>query len=190
MEIIKKDIVDAAGTIVTEAGIGFLTTEGLATKMGIDYKILYNYFKSDADIMVFLLINLNHEIKTLVNEAESNNMSPEVELKLLFENVFNFFIKKPYYLAIVLSLEQDKTGDSTRKILINIETVIRNYLLDIIDKGKKEEIFKTKRTPATLANTILRSFRSLMNQENLMNKMVRDFRRVREDPDAFGEQVS
>lgn len=183
METIKEEIVDAAGKIVTEAGIDFLTTENLATKMGVDSKTLHNHFKSDAAILNFLLITLKREIKILITDAESSNKSPADELELLFENIFNLFITKPYYLTIVVSVEEGKMGNRTKTRLKSIKKVISIYLTKIIDKGKKEEIFKTKRSPNTLVDNILVSFRSFMDQENMMNKWIRDLKMIRENPD-------
>ena len=183
METIKAEIVNAASQIVTEAGIEFLTTESLAAKMGVDYKIIHNHFKRDADILNFLLINLEHEIKILINDAKSSKKSPNDEIELLFESMFTLFIKKPYYLSIVTSIEEGKMSNRTQESLKSIKKVISNYLAKIIDKGKREEIFKTKRAPNTLVNNILWSFRSLMNQENIMNKLVRDLKMIRENPD-------
>ena len=183
--MIKTDIVEAAGRIITEAGIDTLTTEGLATKMGVDQKTIYTWFKRDADILIFLLINLKHEIGILVNDAESNKKSPEEELQLLFESMYSFFTQKPYYLTIVLNIEQDKMSKRALEILISIKTVIGNYLLKIIDNGKREAIFKTNRTPDTLTDNILESFRSFMSQQNMLDKMVRDLKLIRDNPNCL-----
>ena len=185
MKMIKTEIVIAAGGIITETGIGFLTKESLANKMGVERKILYPFFKKDADILIFLLLNLKHEIKILISDAELNKKPPEIELQLLFESMHNFFTQKPYYLTIVLNIEQDKMGNRVQGLLISIKTMIGNYLLKIIDKGKEEAIFKTDRTPVTLANSILGSFRSFMNQQNKIEKMVSDLKMIRENPDFF-----
>lgn len=185
MKMIKTEIVKAAGWIITEHGIGLLTTESLATKMGVDRKMLHPFFKKDSDILIFLLLNLKHEIKTLINEAELNKKPPEIELQLLFESMHNFFTQKPFYLTLVLNIEQDKMGNRAQGILISIKTIIGNYLLKIIDKGKEEAIFKTDRTPVTLANNILGSFRSFMNEQNKIEKMVSDLKMIRENPDSL-----
>ncbi len=183
METIKAEIVDAAGKIVTEAGIDFLTTENLATKMGVDYQTLHNHFKNDAGILNFLLISLKQEIKILINDAESSKKSPDDELELLFESMFSLFIKKPYYLSLVISVEEGNMGNRTKRSLKSIKRVISIYLTKIIDKGKDGEIFKTKRAPNVLVNSIMGSFRSFMNQENLMNKLVRDLKMIRKNPE-------
>ncbi len=190
MKNIKSEIIKAAGGIITEAGTGFLTTESLAAKMGVDHKILNSYFKSDADILIFLLLKLKQEIELLINDAGSNNRSAEEELQLLFESMFNFFTRKPYFLIIVLNSEQDKMCDRAQEILISIKTVIGNYLLKIIDRGKKDEIFKAKRTPDILATSILESFRLFMNQQNKLDKIARDLKMIRDNPNFLSEQYS
>ena len=183
METIKADIVEAAGKIVTEAGIDFLTTENLAAKMGVDYQTLHNHFKNDAGILNFLLISLKQEIKILIKDAESSKKSPDDELELLFESMFSLFIKKPYYLSLVISVEEGNMGNRTKTRLKSIKKIISIYLTQIIDKGKKEETFKTRQSPNTLVDNILGSFRSFMNQENMMNKLVNDLKMIRENPD-------
>ena len=183
MRLKKTEIAEAAGKIISESGLDALTTEELAKKMEIDHEILYIYFKNNADIPIFMLLNLENEVRVLINDSETSNLSSEVALQLLFENMFNLFNEKPYYLSILFSIESNDIVNNNHEILIRIKESIGKYLLKIINQGKKDTIFKTKLTPGILVNSILGSFRSFMSQQNIMNKMVRDFKKIRDNPD-------
>lgn len=185
MKLIKTEIAEAAGKIISESGLDALTIEELSKKLEIDQEILYIYFKNNADILIFMLLNLEHEIRILINDCETSNLSSEVELQLLFENMFNLFNKKPYYLSIIFNIEGNEIVDKNHEILIRIKEEIDEYLLKIINRGKEEAIFTTKQTPRTLVNTILVSFRSFMSQQNIINKMVKDFKKIKENPDPI-----
>lgn len=187
MELIKTEIAEVAGKIISESGLDALTTEELAKKMRIDHEILYIYFKNNVDILSFLIQNLEYEIRVLINDLETKNVSPEKELQLLFENMYRLFEQKPYYLSIIFIIEDKEKADRGHEILISIKSTINKYLLKIINQGKKETIFKTKQTPWTLVNNILGSFRSFMNQQNIINKMVRDIKKLRDNPEYLDE---
>lgn len=183
MRLIKTEIEEAAGKIISESGLDALTTEELSKKMEIDQEILYIYFKNNDDILTFMLLNLEHEVRDLINVSETSNLSSEVELHLLFENMFNLLNKKPYHLSILFSIEPNDIVNKNHEILIRIKESIGKYLIKIIDQGKQDTIFKTKLTTRILVKRILGSFRSFMSQQNIIHKMVRDFKKIRDNPD-------
>lgn len=183
MKLIKTEIEEAAAKIISESGLDALTTEELAKKMEIDQEILYIYFKNNADILIFMLLNLEHEIRLLINNLATSEVSSEKELRLLFENIYKLFEQKPYYLSIIFNFEGNEKDSRGHEILIRVKSSIDKHLIKIINKGKEEAVFKTRQTPGTLVNNILGSFRSFMSQQNIINKMIKDLKKIRDNPD-------
>ena len=185
MEITSTDIVEAAGKIITESGLNALTIEELSRKIPVGKETISSSFKDDTEILIFMLRNMEFEIKELINNSEANMISAEVEFQQLFRNLFLLFAQKPYYLLIILNIEERGKSAQDHENLTRIKASIEKYLVKIIKQGKRNEAFKTEQTTGVLVKTILKSFRSFMSYENVLNKMNKDLKTLRENPESF-----
>lgn len=174
MELETTDIVEAAGRIIIESGTDSLSIEELAGEMRINTSLLDSYFEKDDDILMLLLKSLEDDIKQLIIETRTVDRSPEEDLQLLFQNMHELLKLKPYYLSVIFSTELKEKNSELQKALLKIKISVRIYLLEVINHGKKETVFKTRQTSRILVTNILGSFRSFMNEQRLINKMVRD----------------
>ena len=174
MELKTTDIVESAAKIIEESGITALSIEELAEEMKIDHSLLYPYLKKDDDILMLLLLSLENEIIQLIKDTRTEQGAPEEKLQLLFENMHRILKLKPYYLSVIFSTESKEEDTGSQNALLRIKISVRSYLLEVINQGKNKAVFKTKRTSRSLVNTILGSFRSFMNEQRLINKMVKD----------------
>jgi len=174
MELNTTDMVAAAGKIINESGINSLSIEELAGEMKIDNSLLYPYFKKDDDILMLLLQSLEDEIKQLVSDTGTVYKSPEENLQLLFKNMHELLKLKPYYLSLIFFVESKEKNTVLQKTLLRIKIYVKTYLLEVINHGKRETVFKTRQTSRSLVNNILGSFRSFMNEQRLIAKMVKD----------------
>lgn len=174
MELKTTDMVAAAGKIINESGINSLSIEELAGEMKIDHSLLNPYLKNDDDILMLLLLSLENEIKQLIKDTRTEHGSPEEELQLLFENMYKLLRNKPYYLSVIFSTELKDKTTGLQIALLRIKISVSTNLLNVINHGKKETVFKTRQTSRSLVNNILGSFRSFMNEQRLINKMVKD----------------
>ena len=174
MELKKTDMVSAAGKIINESGINSLSIEELAGEMKIDQSLLNPYLKTDDDILMLLLLSMEDEIKQLISYPGTVDMSAEEDLQLLFKNMHELLKLKPYYLSVIFCVELMEKNTVLQKALLRIKIYVKTYLLEVINHGKKETVFKTRQTSRSLVNNILGSFRSFMNEQRLINKMVKD----------------
>jgi AcrR family transcriptional regulator len=174
MKLKTTDIVEAAGRIIIESGTDSLSIEELAGEIGINTSLLDSYFEKDDDILMLLLKSLENDIKQLIIETRTVDRSPEEDLQLLFQNMHELLKRKPYYLSIIFSTEVKEKNTGLQNALLRIKISVKTYLLEVINNGKKETVFKTKRTSRSLVNNILGSFRSFMNEQRLTTKMVKD----------------
>ena len=174
MELKTTDIVESAAKIIEEAGITALSIEELAGEMKIDHSLLYPYLKKDDDILMLLLLSLENEIIQLIKDTRTEEGAPEEKLQLLFENMHKILKLKPYYLSVIFSTELKEKDTGAHNALLRIKISVRSYLLEVINQGKNIAVFKTRRTSRSLVNNILGSFRSFMNEQRLITKMVKD----------------
>ncbi len=175
----KINIVEAAGKIITESGIEALTIEELLQRMEADPVQLYTFFKNDKEVIVFLLRNLETEIEKLIKDLEDKNVSIEEEFQLFFKLIFKLLDQNPFYLSLLFNTEFNKTNENAREVIVRINTAIADYLTKIISRGKQEAVFKTTKSTRAIVNNILGSFRSFMNQQDTLNKMLSDLEKLR-----------
>ena len=170
----NTSMVEVAGSIINRSGINALTIEEMSYEMGIDTNQLLLYFKKDDDILLLLLHSLESEIKQFVKDANTRDLSSEKELQILFASLIDLFGQKPYYLSIIFSPELAEKDPAIQEILQRIRTIAKIHLVKIINHGKTDKMSQTKQTSKHLANKILGSFRALMNEQRVIDNMVRD----------------
>lgn len=180
MELLKSNIVGVAGKIIQKYGIKSLTVEELGREIEIDNSLLNPYFKNYDDILLLIILDLENEIKQLINDPLTSVESPEEEFQLIFENIHKLLENKPYYLSVIFFTETTEKNSELQNALLRIKLSVRTFLLEIIDDGKRETVFKTKLTSKALVNNILGSFRSFMNEQRITARMVKDLEILKE----------
>ncbi len=183
MVLRRTDMVKAAANIIRESGIDGLSVKNMAFEMKIEYDLLLTYLKNDEGILTLLLASLENEFKQLTRDMISTNRSPEDELRLLFERIYKLFNDKPHYLPIIFSTELKERDAANQVVLTRIKTDLRGCLTKIIKNGKSETLFKNKLTARYLTRNILGSFRSLMNEQRIVAKMVKDMEALKNGED-------
>lgn len=166
MEIKERqlEIIEAAGEILTEAGIAGLTTKNLAAKMGFGESALYRHFKGKEEIIVTMLQYLAADMDKRLTACTVKLDNPVEKLKAVFSNQFDFFQKHPHFLVAVFSeglLEESKKINAA---IMEIMTTKRKHLLPIIKQGQLEGIIETSATAEDILHIIMGSFRLHMLQ--------------------------
>ncbi len=170
MEQRKKELIEAAGKIIKESGIDSLTIDELAVRMEIPHSELSVCFEKDTDILKMMFIGLENEIQQLIKDVEINSISTEEEFQNLFKSLNRFLERKPFYMIVIF----DKYLSENQHIINRIIKKVESYLIQLIDKGKHDNIFKSETKTRYLVNRILVSFRLLMNEKRVTDNMVRD----------------
>ncbi|MEO6831928.1 MAG: TetR/AcrR family transcriptional regulator [Chitinophagaceae bacterium] len=169
IKVRQLEIITAAGEILSESGISGLTTKRLAAKMGFSESALYRHFKSKEEIMITMLDYLAGDMNKRFKACLENVDEPDLQLKELFNNQFEFFHKNPHFLVAIFSdglLEESK---DINKAISEIMGVMRKTLLEIIEQGQNDKIFTTSLLPEELVHIIMASLRLQMLQWRMAN---------------------
>lgn len=160
----QLEIITAAGEILTESGIAGLTTKKLAVKMGFAESALYRHFKGKEELMVTMLQYLSSDMDNRLKNCLQNIDEPELQLKEVFNNQFEFFKKSPHFLVAIFSdglLEESKV---INEAIMQIMAVKKKYLLQIIKLGQQDGTFTINLSAEELVHIIMGSFRLHMLQ--------------------------
>jgi AcrR family transcriptional regulator len=174
MELKNTDMVEAAGKIINRSGTHALSIEELSREMGVDQHQLSPYFNKSDDILIMVLQSLETRIQQLVSESMSLKGASENELETLFGTLNNLFGEKPYYLTIIFSTELTERIPAIQEIMLRIKSIAKTYLMQVINHAKNEKMPKTKGATESMVTNILGSFRQFMNEQRVIDKMVRD----------------
>jgi hypothetical protein len=179
MDLRNNVMVEAAGRIINRFGTNALSIEVLSLEMGVDQNQLSPYFKNNDDILIMILQSLEKDIKQLVSDSMSLNGASEKELETMFGTLNNLFGLKPYYLTIIFSTELTERIPVIQEIMLRIKSIAKIYLIQVINHEKNEKAHQTKQKSRAMANNILGSFRQFMNEQRVIDKMVRDIEILR-----------
>lgn len=172
----NEDTIKAAGRIMIHSGIAGLTMGTLMQELEIAGKILPKEIESESELFELLLRNFESELRVLVIEIATQTDHPDEEIGLLFNGLYELFKKNQWYLDLVFDPVLEKRCTKAEGIIFKIKAMAKSYLIRLIARGKREEVFATTENTDMLVNEILESFRALMNDWQLTEKMIKDIK--------------
>lgn len=179
----EKRIIEENGTVRVENGPDDSNLALLSQKpelLGFD---IFSLVRKEEEIYKELLLNLECDLKGLLNEISSVENDPSEEFELLFKQLHRLFKQKPYYLTLILDKDLQCYYSEADPIISRIKGVARGYLAGLIDRGKAQNIFIINTETKVLVKEILDSFQALMNEMQLTDKMVRDLKKYQSAKD-------
>lgn len=177
------EVIKAAGRIISISGTKGLSLNALLNEPEIKGKNFLDKFKDEEDIYEILLMNFEIElIELFVNVAKEGN-KPDAEIELLFKKLYALFEARPWYLSLIFDYNLQQRYAWFENSILRIRKSARSYLIDLIARGKKEKIFKNSLNTNLLVKGILVSFRSLMNDYQLGQKVISDIKRLQKSQD-------
>ena len=180
MEPNEFDIERAAGLIIERDGINALTVDALELLMGIPKNRFSPYFNNSDEILEFMALKLELEIRQLIHGSEIMKTEPAQELTNLFKSLYDFFSRKSYFLELMFSDLVYKNDSASQVILLRIRKAVGNHLTQIIEQGKKKGVFNHYRSTKYEVKNILNRFRFFMSDIPLTHKMIRDLKKFKE----------
>src|SRR5690554_5694138 len=114
------ELIEAAGKILTRAGVGGLTTKNLAAEMNFSESAIYRHFSSKEEIITAMLNYLAENMEERYSKACCTNNSVEDQFRCLFENQCGFFHEHPHFVAVVFSDGLMEQSDSINKAIMRV----------------------------------------------------------------------
>lgn len=160
-EITKRqlDIIQAAGRILTESGVGGLTTKNLAKAMGFSESAIYRHFTGKEEIILALLNYLADSMDSRCAEVLKGKMNAEEKFEALFKSQFTFFQSNPHFVVAVFSDGLLEESEQINLVILRLMQVKMKYLMPIIMEGQKNKIFTNQITAEEMIHIIMGTFR-------------------------------
>jgi hypothetical protein len=179
----EKKMIETSGKLLAENGLGAFTLDVLSKQPEMQGFDIFTLLRNEEEVFEQLLLQLEKELKELVNGISSGQDSPAEEFELLFKQLHRLFKQKPYYLSVIFDKDLHRQYCGAEEIISRIKGVGKGYLAELIDRGKAQKVFKIKTETKILVKEILGSFQALMNDMQLADKMVRDLKKYQSATD-------
>jgi len=174
---------EASGRLLAENGPGAFSLEILSKQPEMKGFDIFSLVRKEEQIFKQLLLQLEIELKAIMDEITSGQDAPALEFEMLFKQLHWLFKKKPYYLSVIFDKDLHQRYRDAEEIISRIKRVAKGYLTGLIDRGKAQKVFLINTETKVLVDEILGSFQALMNDMQLANKMVRDLKKYQSATD-------
>lgn len=154
----QKEIIDAAGKILTQSGVSGLTTKNLAKEMGFSEAAIYRHFPSKEAIIIAMLGFLQSNMDSRLAGIDQSQGVEDL-FRAIFSSQFSFFTQNQHFVVAVFSDGLwEESGQVNQAILALMQTKMK-YLLPLIQEGQNQGLFKSSISAEQLAHIVLGAFR-------------------------------
>lgn len=163
------EIIQAAGKILTNAGVSGLTIKNLAKEMQFSESAIYRHFSSKEKIVIAMLDYLANNMDERYTLALSNELNSEEKFKILFQNQFSFFSDNPHFVVAVFSdglMEESEAIDAAIKKIMQVKM---KHLKPIIIAAQQNKIFTSDISNENLMHIVMGTFRLQMYKWRVSN---------------------
>ncbi len=158
----QLEIIEAAGKILSTAGVGGLTIKNLSKEMKFSESAIYRHFKSKEDIVLALLDYLAENMNLRYSKVVKEELSAEENFKILFKSQFAFFAEHPHFIASVFSDGLMEESKRINEAILKIMMTKMKFLLPIIMTGQQRGEFTNEITAEEMVNVIMGAMRLQM----------------------------
>ncbi|MDO8365839.1 MAG: TetR/AcrR family transcriptional regulator [Saprospiraceae bacterium] len=166
----QLEILEAAGAILYEEGIGGLTTKSIAKRVGFTESALYRHYASKEEILAALLQYLYASMEErLPPIAAMSEVAPSERLRRLFGSQLEYLAEHPHFLVAIFSDGLLKYSPAIKADMLRIMFLMRSAVLRVIEDGQEDKVFIEHIPAEELTHILMGSFRLLMLQWRIEN---------------------
>ncbi len=156
------EIIEAAGRILTNSGLGGLTIKNLAKEMNFSESAIYRHFSGKEKIIIAMLKYLATNMGSEYDKLSKTDLSTEEKFIALFTTQLEFFKNNPHFVVAVFSDGLMEESKSINEAILGIMKVRMKHLKPIIQEGQKNGLFITSISENDLMHIVMGSIRLLM----------------------------
>ncbi|HAR39519.1 MAG TPA: TetR/AcrR family transcriptional regulator [Porphyromonadaceae bacterium] len=164
----QLEIIEAAGKLLTKAGVSGLTIKNLAVEMNFSESAIYRHFTSKEEIILTLLQYLQENVARMMkNEPRSGDFKKE--FYSLFKRLTRYFKENPYYVMVVFSEGLlDESAPISEKIIQLMDTLTQ-HVQSLVEDGQKMQLITGFLTSEQITQIIIPAFRHQMFKWKVTN---------------------
>jgi len=158
----KEQITLSAIELIDELGIDGLSIRELAKKENVTEGALYRHFKSKNDIIIEAIRYYSRFDINIMNTISKNKPDSKSAIIFLIKSLSEYYENYPEITSIFCSFESLIHEPDIESEVLQLESRRLNFLISIIENGKKYGEFNDSINSEDLADIIMGSFRHLV----------------------------
>lgn len=158
----QLEIIEAAGKILSIAGVSGLTIKNLSKEMKFSESAIYRHFASKEEIIISMLNYLSENMDERLTNVVSKNQPPEEQFTTIFHNQISFFKNNPHFVVAVFSDGLMEESLRINEAISKIMGVKLKHLMPVITKGQEKGVFTNVISTHDLIHIVMGSFRLQM----------------------------
>ena len=171
-EVRRKQVIETAIQAIASRGFAHTTLADIAKMAGVSTGVITYHFKNKDDLLEQCIRTLFEAPNNFVTERVDMQRTYVEKLRVYIESNVEFMLKnRNHSIAMVQSFGFLNAEEEKFRITSRQHTKIRNYLIRIVDGGKKHKEFRDVPS-TTIAQLILASLEGIMIQWALSEKDV------------------
>lgn len=157
----QLQIIEKVGKLLTENGVGGLTTKKLANEIGFSESALYRHFSSKEEIIVSMLHYLAESMEERFSQLKLDE-DPVLNFEKLFRSQFDFFTERPHFVVAVFSDGLLEQSEKVNEAIKHVMETKKKFLMPIITAGKQKQVFTNDITTQEMMNIVMGTVRLQM----------------------------
>jgi len=157
----QNQIIEESIKLIHIQGIQGMTIKNISVAIGLTEAAIYRHFKSKDEILSAILDDFRQNLETQAQSQESNVTALE-ELNTRLNHMVDMFCAKPFIVSVIFSDEIFKNKQSLSNKIIELIKQNNEYFKLIIERGQKNNEFRSDIDANELAIIIMGSFRMVI----------------------------
>lgn len=158
----EERIILSAVELIDELGIDGLSIRELAKKEKVTEGALYRHFRSKSDIITEVIKYYSRYDLNIMNTINKNKTDAKTSILFFINSFAEYYENYPEITAVFCSFESLIYEPGIESQVIALLDSRRNFLISIIEDGKKSGEFKENLNSEDFTDIILGSFRQLI----------------------------
>ncbi|MBL8700724.1 MAG: TetR family transcriptional regulator [Alphaproteobacteria bacterium] len=177
-EVTRGRILDAATREFSSRGLGGARVDAIATRAGVNKRMLYHYFGNKEALFRAVLENAYEDIRRREEALDLTHLPPEAALRELVTFTFDYFLINPHFIALLNSENLHRARHIRRSGRVGaINNPIVRTLAEVLARGEKAGVFRSGIEPIQLYISIAGvSYFYFSNVHTLSTIFARDLR--------------
>ncbi len=151
----REFIILAAIDVINECGISSFSTKEVSKRVGISEPAIFKHFKTKVDLLNAVIERFSHYDCDVIHSLRSKKLNA-IESMILFINTYaTYYENYPAITELTQSFEEFRRDPNFTDKIQEILQTRKNFIIELIRKGKASGELKTEINEEQLAVTIL-----------------------------------
>lgn len=165
----QAQIKEAVLDIISNEGLGKLSTKNLAAKVGVSEGAIYRHFKSKKAILLSIVEDVNTNLVVNQKEIANSEMIPSIKLYTFFFQQIKYLIHNKGITILLFSEASHSNDSNLKEKLLQILKAQKTLLKQIVEEGVAKGVW-SKQININDFTTIYMGIPVILNIEMVLNK--------------------